>query len=239
MPRRRSLIAFALRQLLLVGLLVLLALAALVASGRVELPYRWDPFAAPDLMAEPDWLSGIRLARLRSDAAICFRSLEGAGVAHSRLPDRPEPEACALVDTVALPATATAISGRVVVTCRTAATLLLFERQVLQPAARAHLGQDVARFEHMGTHVCRRIAGSQRWSQHATANAIDVSGFVLADGRRITLLRNWAGDGDEAAFLRAVRDGACGLFSGVLGPDYNAAHRDHFHFDNGPFRICR
>ena len=40
-------------------------------------------------------------------------------------------------------------------------------------------------------------------------------------------------------FTRELRDGACGLFNGVLGPDYNAAHRDHFHLDNGPFRICR
>ena len=43
----------------------------------------------------------------------------------------------------------------------------------------------------------------------------------------------------EAAFLRDVRDGACDWFDIVLGPDYNAAHADHFHFDRGGGRICR
>jgi hypothetical protein len=36
-----------------------------------------------------------------------------------------------------------------------------------------------------------------------------------------------------------VHQGACGLFTGVLGPRYNQAHADHFHFDRGPFGICR
>ena len=43
----------------------------------------------------------------------------------------------------------------------------------------------------------------------------------------------------ERAFLREIRDGACDLFRVVLGPDYNAAHRDHFHLDMGAFRACR
>jgi hypothetical protein len=25
----------------------------------------------------------------------------------------------------------------------------------------------------------------------------------------------------------------------VLGPDYNAAHRNHFHLDMGPWWVCR
>ena len=37
--------------------------------------------------------------------------------------------------------------------------------------------------------------------------------------------------GAEATFLREVRTGACDLFATVLSPDYNAAHRDHLHFD--------
>jgi hypothetical protein len=55
----------------------------------------------------------------------------------------------------------------------------------------------------------------------------------------VTLLRHWDAGGAEAAFLRSLRDGACGWFRAVLGPDYNAAHRDHFHFDMGPWRACR
>lgn len=43
----------------------------------------------------------------------------------------------------------------------------------------------------------------------------------------------------KAVFLRQVRDGACRSFAAVLGPDYNAAHRNHFHLDQGRYRACR
>ncbi|MEM8698097.1 MAG: extensin family protein, partial [Pseudomonadota bacterium] len=80
---------------------------------------------------------------------------------------------------------------------------------------------------------------SQRMSQHATANAFDISGFLLTDGRMVTLRRDWQGSGPKAAFLRAARDGLCRWFRLVLSPDYNALHADHFHVDQGPFPSCR
>jgi len=40
----------------------------------------------------------------------------------------------------------------------------------------------------------------------------------------------------EAEFLRAVHAGACGVFSTVLGPEANEAHRNHLHFDLAPRR---
>ena len=78
-----------------------------------------------------------------------------------------------------------------------------------------------------------RIYGGDtgNWSEHATGNAVDVSAFVLEDGRRISVLGDW-NDADEAAgFLHAARDAACDVFGTVLSPDYNAAHADHFHLD--------
>ena len=90
---------------------------------------------------------------------------------------------------------------------------------------------------------CRQMRTSRgtsfRMSQHATANAIDISGFRLADGRSITLLRDWDGDTAKAAFLREVRDGLCDWFNITLSPDYNRLHADHFHADMGPFLTCR
>ena len=94
----------------------------------------------------------------------------------------------------------------------------------------------------------RVIAGiygrdSGDWSEHATANAIDIAGFVIEDGTRISVLRDWDA-GERGRFLDDVRDGACDLFATVLSPDYNAAHRDHLHLDQasrGAFgwRACR
>ena len=68
---------------------------------------------------------------------------------------------------------------------------------------------------------------------------IDIGGFVLADGRRITLLRHWSDTGPDGDFLRRVNSRSCRYFRVSLGPEFNAAHRDHFHFDRGPFWACR
>lgn len=119
------------------------------------------------------------------------------------------------------------------VTCPVAIALELWRRDSVAPAAREILGSEIARIEHLGAYSCRRIygRGEGNWSEHATGNAIDIAGFVLEDGRRISVLRDWAGEGPEAAFLREVRSGACEAFATVLSPDYNAAHADHFHLD--------
>ena len=100
-------------------------------------------------------------------------------------------------------------------------------------------GQQVTRLDLAGSFACRSIAGGQRPSQHSYANALDIVGFRLGDGRRISVLRHWPGEGDKARFLRLVRQAACERFNVTLGPDYNAAHRDHFHVDMGPWRMCR
>lgn len=94
-------------------------------------------------------------------------------------------------------------------------------------------GNEVARLDHLGTNNCRRIAGSARsgWSEHATGNAIDVAAFVLRDGRRITILRDWTGGGPKASFLKGARTSACQVFGTVLSPDFNDAHADHLHLD--------
>jgi hypothetical protein len=99
--------------------------------------------------------------------------------------------------------------------------------------------------DHFGSYSCRRIYGRDAgtWSEHATADAVDVAGFRLADGRRITVVGDWRREGAKAAFLHEVRDGACQLFATTLSPDYNAAHRDHLHLDQADrtagWRACR
>jgi hypothetical protein len=125
-------------------------------------------------------------------------------------------------------------------------SLALWERHTLQPAAQRHFGARLVRIEHAGSYACRNInhAATGRLSRHATANALDVSAFSIAGGRRASVLRDWAatdanGFAPSAAFLRDARDGACRFFNGVLGPQYNAAHRDHFHLDRGSWGTCR
>jgi hypothetical protein len=118
-------------------------------------------------------------------------------------------------------------------TCAVDAGLARWLRHGVQPAAAAFLGSRVVALEHFGTNNCRRIGGGDRggWSEHATGNAIDIAAFKLADGRRIIVRRDWTGQQKPAAFLHAVRDAACGEFTTVLSPDYNAAHAGHLHLD--------
>jgi len=106
-------------------------------------------------------------------------------------------------------------------------------------AARQYLGGELARIETMGSYSCRNIAGSGKLSQHAHANAIDVSCFVMADGRRVTVGGHWKSGRQEKQFLTAIHDSACKRFGTVLSPNYNAAHRDHFHLDMSGSGYCR
>ncbi len=107
--------------------------------------------------------------------------------------------------------------------------------------ARSELGSGLARVHHVGTYSCRRMYNRKRgkMSKHAYAQAWDVTGFELEDGRVISVLKHWEKRGPKRNFLRAVRDDACRIFNVVLGPDYNAAHRDHFHVDMGGGVACR
>ena len=107
--------------------------------------------------------------------------------------------------------------------------------------ARELLGSGLRRMHHAGTYSCRRMynRSSGPMSQHAYANAWDVTGFELADGRVVSVEKHWNADEPLRGFLRAVRDDACNIFRVVLGPDYNAAHRDHLHVDMGNGLRCQ
>lgn len=132
------------------------------------------------------------------------------------------------------------VSGLGPVTCPLAERIAAWGRFGVDRAAREYLGNPIQRIETMGSYSCRDVAGTTRLSAHASANAVDVSGFVLADGERITVLGDWnAGSSAQRTFLRVIRSSACKRFSTVLSPDYNPAHRDHFHLEIGAGHACR
>lgn len=229
MPRSRSNKHFAAARRALVALLLLMA--GIAGWQWLQSHPEHNPWAPLDLRDPPGWATQTKLIALRSDVAECRAVLERSDIAFTALPPRGE-GACALTDRTLLGDYPLA-PDTPAVTCPVAAALALWRRDSLGPAARDLLGSDVARIEHLGAFSCRRMYGGADgpWSEHATANAIDIAAFVLEDGRRISVLKDWDSDDPEAAFLRAVRDGACGSFATVLSPDYNAAHADHFHFD--------
>ncbi|QXQ04737.1 extensin family protein [Sphingosinicellaceae bacterium] len=177
------------------------------------------------------------LASVRDDPRWCRSVLAAAHVQFTPMPDRVTGPGCGFKGAVRL--TGPELSPRgPVLTCPLAVALTLWERRVVRPAARAGLGSDIAALEHFGTYSCRAIAGSDRRSQHATANAIDIAGFRLKRGGMVSVRRDWKGEPARAQFLHDTHDGGCRLFGTVLGPGYNAAHRDHLHLDMANWSYC-
>jgi hypothetical protein len=229
---------------------------ALIAAGAAFLLYAHGrrhpedlPWTALDLGRPVGAFTGRKLTGLTGDAPKCRALLRRAGVRFTPLAARSGAQ-CGYADGVRFDAggarpTAYRPAG-LATSCAVAAALSVWEWEVVQPAALRHFGRRVATIDHYGSYSCRRMygRGAGRWSEHATADAVDIAGFRLADGTRVTVAGDWRGDGAKAAFLREVRDGACNLFATTLSPDYNAAHRDHFHLDQAErgamgWRACR
>lgn len=250
------------RMLWLLPLVVALGLAWAVWTGRLRIPEAWNPWAPLRIDAPPNLFTRFKLDRASNDRAACQAALAQAGMRLTPLDDRVTGEHCGFTNAVRIERTSVAVGSPFSLSCRAALSLAMWERHVLQQAAREHFGARVVRIEHLGSYACRNLYGEQgrRRSQHATADAFDVAGFVLDDGRRVRVMADWQSlrtrepgpmqaaseeaeppeaAPQEARFLRAVHDGACDYFDVVLGPDYNRAHADHFHFDRGAARVCR
>jgi hypothetical protein len=220
--------------------IVLLAVPLLVVALFLWLaPPRHNPFAPIDLTDKLGLGTHAKLERARTHREACFSALDSAGVLYTPLEDAPKGEKCGLRNALTLERTLTPSSATLSMTCAETAALYTWERHVARPAAVDILGSPLARIETYGSFSCRNIAGSGRLSEHAHANAVDISGFRLENGRLIDVKTHWKQGRPEAKFLKRVHKGGCDIFSVTLGPDYNAAHRDHFHFDMGNGRTCK
>ncbi|MCB1515646.1 MAG: extensin family protein [Hyphomicrobiaceae bacterium] len=120
-------------------------------------------------------------------------------------------------------------------------------RTVVSPAAMRYFGQPVHTLKVAASYGCRPInhQSGAKLSEHGHANAIDISEFQIADGRRVTVKNGWWGDPRERAFLRSVHRGGCDTFTTVLGPLADRHHHDHIHLDlarhgrSGTGRVCK
>ena len=144
------------------------------------------------------------------------------------------------------------------VTCELAKALTTWIVDEVQPQAEALLASPVVTLR-ASSYACRncynRING--HLSEHALANAFDLSEFVLASGQHITIRGDWNSHSPppplrnplhvinvsassqavasplsrEAEFVRDAHNSACQIFGTVLGPAANRAHNNHFHLD--------
>ena len=202
----------------------------------------WNPFVPLNVSDAPTPLTQWKLSRALSDGMRCQAALQTGAVAQA-LDDSIENAQCFIRDQVSLSRVGRAEVAPVNTRCQTALRLAMWERHGVQPAARRHLDTTVRRINHFSSYNCRPMrttrSGAPRMSTHATAEAIDISGVVLADGTPLSLLKHWNGTPAQQAFFRDLRDSACTWFRVTLGPEYNRLHADHFHLQHTGWGLCK
>lgn len=225
--------------------LFLIILVVVIAGGfylvRYHLPDQHDPFAPLLIDSPPGLATSFKLKRIENSPKMCFETLRQSNLKYERLSDQETGENCGFFNAVRLQQSSISYGGNISLTCPAMVALAMWEQHELQPLANEIFGQDVIRVRHFGTYACRNINNSRsgRRSEHAVANAIDIAGFVLADGSEVSVLKDWDQASDKSNFLQALHGSACRYFSTVLGPEYNTLHHNHFHMDMGFFQICR
>ena len=226
---------------LLVLLLLLSGIGLAFRQGII--PARYSPLPALDLESPIPLLVDWQLVELKRDPELCSRVLVSPYIEAVPVRDNPLRKGCGWTNSVRVSSLSGAKMPVDKLSCEAAAGLALWMAHDVQPLAEAMLGQRVASVQHMGTYSCRNIVGNPFWkgvrSEHATANAIDISGLTLADGKKLSVQGDWRGDTPEARFMREIHERACSYFRVALGPEFNRAHRDHFHFDRGLLSTCR
>jgi len=228
------------RWILILFVCVLLSLALEQSLDRY-VPDEYNPFEPLSINDDITFLTKQKINNLKSDQDACLDVLADSDLKFKPLPDQETGESCGLFNTALLEQSAISYGGGITLKCPALVSLAIWEKHALKPLAEEILQQEVVRIRHYGTYACRNVNNRKvgRRSQHAYANAIDVAGFVLQDGSEISVLRDWGKETPKGQFLSAIHQSACQYFSTVLGPNYNAAHNNHFHFDQGPSRICR
>jgi hypothetical protein len=232
------------------GSRVLLTILLLLVVGCIAIVFRQglvpaalNPLPAIDLGQPNLWLVDWRLAALKYNPDLCKRVLISPLTDAQPIADNPLRDGCGWINAVRMAQAGGVHVNFEKITCEAAVALTIWLEYDVQQVAQEILGQRVASVRSFGTYSCRNIVGNPLWrdwrSEHATANAVDISDFTLADGRQINVRSQWHGDSAEARFLKAAHGRACRYFHVVLGPDYNQAHHDHFHLDRGPFWRCK
>lgn len=227
------------RFLLLLPLIALLALGFAYLTGRMTVPREYNPFDALHVADPPTLATRFKLRRARSDMPYCMAALRTSELLVAPLSGNAGSADCPLENTLRIAATTPRLSSSFVASCPLALGYAMWERHALQPLARQHFNAPAAAVSHLGSFACRAVRGGTRQSEHATANAIDIAA-VTVQGRSIGIAEHWTQASAEGRFLRALHKESCRIFPITLGPQYDAAHHNHFHLGmGGRFGLCR
>lgn len=222
--------------------LTVTALAALWIYER--LPAQYNPFAPLSIDDPPTLVTRYKLRQMASHPQTCLALLEQAAE-RQQLRFRPVANVagpCPLTDVVRVQSFGdVALSSSFLASCPLALSATMFIHQRAVPLARTTLGSGLTRINHLGSYACRNIYNRKdaRLSEHATADALDISGFGFAGGQQVSVLKGWKAEGKGPQYLHDVFAAGCPFFGNSLGPDYNAAHANHFHLGMRGYGLCR
>ena len=166
----------------------------------------------------------------------CRARLLELGAAFEERPRIEDPLGCVIGRPIAVAKLSPeiALQPEAVLTCEMAEAAARFAIDTIAPAARSAFGEDLAILSGTSAYVCRPRNGTNKLSEHAFGNALDISRFVLSKGTAIDVVATT--DAKQASFLAAIRGAACGPFRTVLGPGSDADHATHLHLDLAPRR---
>lgn len=223
-------------------ILSLIAIGIAFDKGIWQIPSAWNPFA-PLVVSDPVTpVTRWKLKVVAADRDACLTALGTAPeIAYTPLDDYTPAAGCPLENVVRLSHTQARFNASFVASCPLALAWTMYEQHELQPLAQRLFGEKVASVRHFGSFACRNIYHREnaRRSEHATASALDVAAFQLEGGRSISVLNDWDDSGKDGEFLHDAEQGACQYFGTTLGPNYNAAHANHFHLGTRGVSFCR
>jgi hypothetical protein len=170
------------------------------------------------------------------------KQLLALGVQYRRLPDEDNDRGCEVKDAVEISAIGSVkLTRPVLLTQEMAIRVGRWVKDTLEPEAEKRLRSQIAAIDVGGSYSCRNIYGKPfggrfagRLSEHAFANAMDIGGFKLANGRSVDYVKHWNVKDGSSEFLQATSLSACETFNTTLTPDYDRFHRNHIHIDASP-----
>ncbi|MBZ6367393.1 MULTISPECIES: extensin family protein [Enterobacter] len=222
-------------------LLTIFILGAIATAGYRWLPSYYNPFTPLNLDDPPGRITQYKLRHLTREACASLlaqanqkKLIRTQAVADSG-------GECPLNNVVRVRDFGpVSLNGSFLASCPLALSSALFVSQQARPLTKRFTGSELTRIEHLGSFACRNIyhRPDARRSEHATAEALDIAAFRLANGERVTVLNGWK-SAKTQPWLKALLAASCGYYGNGLGPEYNAAHASHFHLGMRGFGLCR
>jgi hypothetical protein len=207
-------------------------------SPRTFTPPAPEPEDIPEAAPQPSPPAARDFSQpdvMPADEVELRRQLKRLGVRYVDLPPIHERRVCG----IDYPVKVLGLSGGIklkapaVLNARMAVTFAKYVKSDFAPAVRTRYFSGIDTIYTGSTYSCRNMIGesTNHLSEHAKGNAIDVMKIKLDSGRVIDVTKPGFFSFRQRGFLNRVRAEACDYFTTVLGPGYNRAHANHFHFD--------